>query len=216
MMVRIKSDRGLKRALKLITTVMDNFAITENPKFTEVDYLPEYPYSTTAELVERGLIKLLYPDAKAAEPKPHHHIHKKLVTVEHDDVVEEITIFDTEAVTPEQIQEVAEAPVVTLEEIDYDEDSEPVSDIVEENENGVDIIGVVWPERPHRNKIYRYDPDGETVEIGDTVIVPTRDVSKNRDVVRRAVVAHANHKILPEAIKHPLKKILGIIKTKSE
>ena len=216
MMVRIKSDRGLKRALKLITTVMDNFAITENPKFTEVDYLPEYPYSTTAELVERGLIKLLHPDAKAAEPKPHHHIHKKLVTVEHDDVVEEITIFDTEAVTPEQIQEVAEAPVVTLEEIDYDEGSEPVSDIVEENENGVDIIGVVWPERPHRNKIYRYDPDGETVEIGDTVIVPTRDVSKNRDVVRRAVVAHANHKILPEAIKHPLKKILGIIKTKSE
>lgn len=216
MLVRVRSDRGLKKTLGLVDVVMSKFAIAQNSNHTAVDYPPEYPYATTAELVERGLIKLLHPEAVAAEPKPHHHVHKKLMTVEHNNVVEEITIFDEEIVTPEEIREVAEAPVITLEEIDYDEGSEPTDDIADESEEGVDVIGVVWPEKPHKNKIYRYDPDGESIEVGDTVIVPTRDASRNRDVVRRAIVAHGNHKVLPEAITHPLKKIIGIIKLKSD
>ncbi len=216
MLVRIRSDRGLKKALGLIDTVMNKFSITENPNHSIVDYPIKYPYATTAELVDRGLIKLLYPDAVAAEPSAHHHVHKKLFTVEHDNVVEEITIFDEDVVTPEEMIEVAEAPIITLEEIDYDENSEPTDDIVDETEEGIEVIGVVWPEKSRRNKIYRYDPDGETVEVGDTVIVPTRDAAKNRDVVRRALVAHRNHKVLADAIIHPLKKIIGIIRRKSD
>ena len=216
MLVKIRSDRAFKKAIGLIDIVMNKHGILVSPNATTVDYVTQYPYDTTANLVERGLVKILLPDAIAAEPKPYHHIHKKLLTVEHDNIVEEITIFDKEVVTEEQILEVAEAPIVTLEQIDYDENSEPTDDSADETDNGVDVIGVVWPEKPHKNKIYRYDPDGETVEVGDTVIVPTTDSAKKREVIRRAVVAHGNHKILPEAITHPLKKILGIIRRKTD
>ena len=214
MLVRLRSDRGLKKALGLIDTVMQRFEIPEAAKKSEVDYPKDYPYESTKQLVERGLIKLLFPGAQAAEPKPHHHVHKKIA---HDNVVEELTIFDGDEVTPEEIEEVIEEiieePTLSLEEIDYDDASESSEGFVETEENhGVDVIGVVWPERPKRNKIYRYDPDGETVEVGDVVIVPTRDVSKGRDVVRKAVVAHKNHKVAPEAITQPLKKVIGVLR----
>lgn len=76
MMIRIKSDRGLSRAKGLIELVMDNYGIIPNPNATYVDYAKEYPYETTKALVERKLIKILLPGAEAAEPQPHHHVHK--------------------------------------------------------------------------------------------------------------------------------------------
>ena len=78
MMVRIKSDRGLKRAKTLIDLVMARFEITADSKWTYEDYASAYPYDTTRKLVERKLVKLLLPGATAAEPKPHHHAHKSL------------------------------------------------------------------------------------------------------------------------------------------
>ena len=214
MMVRIKSDRGLKRAKELVDDVMAKFFITPDSKAESVDFAAEYPYDTTKNLVERGLVKLLLPDAVAAEPKPHHHVHKKTVEVVHEDVVEEIVVFNTEGIDEAMIEEIAAEPTPELEAIDYVE-VEPVVDFVETEENpGVDVIGVVWPERPKRNKIYRYDPDGEIVSAGDVVIVPTRDASRQREVIRKAAVAHANHKVPVEELKHPLKKIVGVLHTK--
>jgi hypothetical protein len=53
---------------------------------------------------------------------------------------------------------------------------------------------------------------GETVEEGDTVIVPTYDAARKREVVRKAVVAHKNHLVPAEALTHPLKKIIGVLR----
>ena len=134
----------------------------------------------------------------------------------HDDVAEEIVLFDGETVSEEIIEEIASEPTPELTEIDFDDASEEIVDFVESEEHpGVDVIGVVWPERPKRNKIYRYDPDGEAVTIGDVVIVPTRDESRNREVIRKAAVAHANHKVPTEDLKHPLKKIVGVLHKKN-
>jgi hypothetical protein len=99
-----------------------------------------------------------------------------------------------------------ESPDISLEDIDYIEDND------EELDDGVEVIGVVWPEKPNRNKVYRYDPNGETLEKGDVVLVPTMDHSKNREVVRKAVVAHGNHKIDPANHPYTLKKIIGVIR----
>ncbi len=214
MLVRIKSDRGLKRAKALINDVMAKFFILPNDKAESVDYVKDYPYDTTKNLVERKLIKLLLPDAVAAEPKPHHHIHKKTVEIVHDDVVEQIVVLDTDKVDDLLIEEIVLDPTPELENIDYDDESEEIGDFVEtEEHHGVDVIGVVWPERPKRNKIYRYDPDGEIVSVGDVVIVPTGDASRQMEVIRKAVVAHANHKVATEDLKYPLKKIVGVIRT---
>ena len=215
MMVRIKSDRGLKRAKELVDDVMSKFIIAPDSKAENVDFSAEYPYDTTKNLVERGLVKLLLPDAVAAEPKPHHHVHKKTVEVVHDDVVEKIVVFDGDNIDETVIEEIAAEPTPELDAIDFDDASEEVVDFVETEENpGVDVIGVVWPERPKRNKIYRYDPDGEIVSAGDVVIVPTRDASRQREVIRKAAVAHANHKVPVEDLKHPLKKIVGVLHKK--
>ena len=216
MLVRIRSNRGLKKALGLVDTVMQRFAIPEKKEAIEHDYAQDYPYRSTKELVEENLIKLRFPGATAAEPKAHHHVFKT-VTVKHEDAVEQIVLFETDEVSAdvieELIEEVAEAPTLSLDEIDYVEESEPIDEYVETPDNpGVDVVGIVWPEKPKRNKIYRYDPDGETVEVGDVVIVPTRDASRNRDVIRKAVVAHSNHKVSPESITVPLKKIIGVLR----
>ncbi len=226
MMVRIKSDRGLKKAKELVDIVMSRFAIELNANAGFVDYSAEYPYETTKSLVGRGLIKLLFPDAVLAEPKrdepkqdEHEHeerAHQATIEVVNDEQqIEEITIFDTDAVDMTAVDVALHTATPVLSEIDYVD--EPVEEFTETDEShGVDVIGVVWPERPERNKVYRYDPNGETVEEGDIVLVPTRDASRNREVIRKAAVAHANHKVLESQLHHPLKKIIGIVKRRLE
>ena len=111
-----------------------------------------------------------------------------------------------EEIPQEELEEALEAPDIVLEEIDYVEDND------EELDEGVEVIGVVWPEKPNRNKVYRYDPNGETLEKGDIVLVPTMDHARKREVVRKAAVAHANHKIDPVLHPYALKKIIGVIR----
>ncbi len=124
---------------------------------------------------------------------------------------------ETEAIIVEKnadMEAVAEAmtsPEVFLTDIDFvDEIDEEY--VATDEKPGVEVIGVVWPERAHKNKIYRYDPNGETLADGDEVLVPTRDASRDRDIVRKAAVAHGNHVVDPETLKYPLKKIIGVIR----
>lgn len=111
------------------------------------------------------------------------------------------------------------AVALAPEEIDvYDEEAEPVEagDVQEEIENGVDAIGVSWEESIHKGKVYRYDPDGKVVDCGDTVLVPTKNDKYKEDVVREATVAQGNHKIDPHTLRHPLKKVISVVKRKTE
>lgn len=124
--------------------------------------------------------------------------------------MEEETVILMENVDEEELAEAIAAPSVPLSKIDYDMDDD------EDEEEGVEVIGVVWPERPTHNKVYRYDPNGERVTNGDIVLVPSRDAARNRNIIRKATVAHGNHKVDPEHLKHPLKKIIGIVKRKAE
>ena len=90
----------------------------------------------------------------------------------------------------------------------------PCADEDAENANMVDAIDIFWEERNH--KIYRYDPDGNTVEEGDVVMVPTRDEANDKDIVREAEVARGNYKVDPATLDRPLKKIIGVVKRKAE
>ncbi|MBP3370708.1 MAG: hypothetical protein J6L85_08150 [Clostridia bacterium] len=83
---------------------------------------------------------------------------------------------------------------------------------------GVEVIGVVWPEHKGREneKIYRYDPDGEKLDKGDIVLVPSRDECRARDIVREAEVAEPNHYVDPATLKYPLKKIVRVVRRKAE
>ena len=90
----------------------------------------------------------------------------------------------------------------------------PCADEDAENANMIDAIDIFWEERNH--KIYRYDPDGNTVEEGDIVMVPTRDEANDKDIVREAEVARGNYKVDPATLDRPLKKIIGVVKRKAE
>ena len=120
-----------------------------------------------------------------------------------------------EDVDTEALAEAMAAPDVTIEEVEFVPDNDEDYDGTDENP-GIEVVGVVWPDKAHKSKVYRYDPNGEKLSEGDMVLVPTRDVAKNREIIRKAAIAHGNHRIDPELIKHPLKKIIGVIKRKTE
>ena len=135
-------------------------------------------------------------------------------TIEEPEYIEEPVIIE-ENVDAEELEEALATPDVILSEIDYVEDDD--EDYEEtEDEPGVEVVGVVWPERAHKNKVYRYDPNGEKLTNGDVVLVPSRDAGRGRDIIRKAAVAHGNHKVDPEHIHRPLKKIIGVVKRKAE
>ncbi len=117
----------------------------------------------------------------------------------------------TENIDAEVLAEAMEQPDIDLDQIEFVQDDDDQFPPAPE-EPGIEVIGVVWPERAHRNKVYRYDPNGEDLHEGDIVLVPTKDVARNKEIVRKAAVAHGNHRVDPEHIKHPLKKIIGVIK----
>lgn len=122
---------------------------------------------------------------------------------------EEVVII--EEVPEEEIVEALATPDIVLEEINYVEDNDVDYEGTEE-EPGIEVVGVVWPERAKKNKVYRYDPNGEKLEKGDIVLVPTRDAAKNREVIRKAAITHGNHKIDPALHPYTLKKIIGVIR----
>ena len=124
-------------------------------------------------------------------------------------------ILDTEEVDMDELAEAMAAPDVVLEEIDYVADDD-VDFEGDEEHPGLEVVGVVWPEKKKNNKVYKYDPAGESLQEGDMVLVPTRDEAKDREVIRKAAIAHANHTIDPETHPHALKKIIGVIKRRAE
>ena len=136
-----------------------------------------------------------------------------LYAVAEEEPVEEPLIL-VENIDAEELAEALAQPDVVLEDIEFIPDDEQFE--VAEDEPGVEVIGVIWPERAHKNKVYRYDPNGEKLNEGDVVLVPTRDAARDREVIRKAAVAHGNHRVDPEHIKRPLKQIIGVIKRKAE
>ena len=128
-----------------------------------------------------------------------------------EEVIEEPVIL--EEVDEELLADAMAQPDVDLEEIEFVPDDDDDFAVAPE-EPGIEVVGIVWPERAHRNKVYRYDPNGEQLNEGDIVLVPTKDVTKGKEIVRKVAVAHGNHRVDPEHIKFPLKKIIAVIKRK--
>ena len=79
-------------------------------------------------------------------------------------------------------------------------------------ETGIEVIDVAWPESMAKNKIYKYDPNGEILNRGDTVLVPTFDKHRHGEILRMATVINGNYRVesLPEG--RVLKKIERVIR----
>jgi len=126
------------------------------------------------------------------------------------DLGEEEDLLILEDVNADELAEALEQPEISLSDLIYDATEH---DVETDAEDGVDAVGVAWP---MRRKLYRYDPNGEFADTGDIILVPDTDEEKGKDVIRKATVAHANHKVDPESVTGPLRKVIGIFKRKAE
>ena len=176
--------------------------------------------------VVRPVVKVVVtPPAPQPAPTPEAEIETVIEDAEIEIEAPEEEMPCVEATVEEEIEETEEIEEIEeieeTEEPEEIEETEEIEDIlaaipeVEEPEAyGVDAIDVFWKERS--GKTYRYDPDGNTVEAGDVVLVPTRDVYNDREIVREAEVAKGNYKLAPDTLDRPLKKIIGVVKRKAE
>lgn len=57
-MVKVKSETGAKRAVRLIAALAQKLGAVKNEKYEEVDYVNEFAYASTKELIDDGLIKV--------------------------------------------------------------------------------------------------------------------------------------------------------------
>ena len=227
-LMKLTSNRKRKYATDLLSEMFASDGVENKMLGIQPEHVPSV---TRAELFRKNLIKAEGgAEIEASEALDRHHSHQPKKTentsnkpegtkhhiLEIEGSTVEVLEINDAVIKDEEIEEAMAAPDVELSLIDYDEDSDPVEEKEEDNESGVEVIGVVWPEKAKHNKIYRYDPNGETLREGDVVLAPSRDAARNKDIVRKVAVAHANHRVAPEELKHPLKKIIGIVKRKAE
>ena len=174
-----------------------------------VDTRPE-PAPTT--IVKPNITNVVRPVVKVVVTPP---APKPEPEAEIETVIEEaeVEIEADEEEMPEVIATVEEE-AEEVEEIEEILDTIPSADEETEDENTVEAIDIFWEERS--DKTYRYDPDGNDVEEGDIVLVPTRDVHSDKEIVREAEVSRGNYKVDPETLNHPLKKIIGVVRRKAE
>ena len=181
-----------------------NLINTEDAVLSE-DVTEEAP--TEEATVEEAPVEVAQAEApaEASVEEPSEGLVVEIAEVSSDD-----PLILTENVDEEALEEALHTPDVELKEIEYEKLEEV------RTEDGVEVISVVWPERAHKNKVYRYDPDGEKLDSGDIVLVPSRDKERNRDIIRKAAVAEGNHRVDPASLHHPLKKIIGVVRRHAE
>ena len=159
--------------------------------------------------VVRPVVKVVVnPVAPKNDPEPDP--EPEIVTLVED---AEVEVEAPENETPEVVAIVEESDEY-IEDIEDILASIPCADDESADENAVDAIDIFWEERNH--KIYRYDPDGNTVDAGDIVLVPTRDEASDKNIIREAEVARGNYKVDPATLDRPLKKIIGVVRRKAE
>lgn len=174
--------------------------------------------------VVRPVVKVVVtPPAPKSEPTPDCDIETVIedaeVEIEADecDAPEVIATVEEAEEIEQAVEETVEEVVEEVEEVtEIDEilDSIPEAEEQTEDENTVEAIDIFWEERTH--KTYRYDPDGNVVDEGDVVLVPTRDEHSDKEVVREAEVARGNYKIDADTLDRPLKKIIGVVRRRAE
>jgi hypothetical protein len=82
------------------------------------------------------------------------------------------------------------------------------------DEDAAEVIDVFEDEG--KSTTLSFDPDGNSVEAGDVVLVPTRDKASDKEIVREAEVARGNYKVDAATLDRPLKKIIGVVRRKAE
>ena len=172
MLVKVKSDLGLKKAKELVDIVMAKHEIVANPKAVSVDYVNEYPYEETDALVQKGLIKVLEADENDV----------KVAAPAEDAVAEEVVV-------EEQVAEevVAEEPVVEDEAVAEEVAEEPLFEEVIEEPIPVDDEPVVEEEAVAEEVVAEEEPVAEEEAVAEEVVADEEPVVEEEAVAEEVV-----------------------------
>lgn len=179
--------------------------------YTDPEPEPE-PDPTPTTIVKPNITNVVRPIVKvvvtppAPKPEPEAEISTVVEDVEVEVEAEQGEAPDVVAIVEEEIEDDSSVEDILASIPDAEDE---LSD-----ENMVEAIDIFWEERTH--KTYCYDPDGNTVEEGDVVLVPTRDEASDKEVIREAEVVRGNYKVDPATLDRPLKKIIGVVRRKAE
>ena len=138
-----------------------------------------------------------------------------------DRVLEAVSVFGEAEIEVEGDGEIPEVTAV-VEEMEYAPldaeitellESIPMVDEEQVEAETVDAIDVTWEEA--NNKTYKYDPDGNEVDCGDIVLVPTIDEDTDKEIIREAEVLRGNYRVETASLDHPLRKIIGVVRRRA-
>lgn len=190
--------------------------------------LPKKPEPEPTTIVKPNITNVVRPIVKVVLTKPEQPEQPEEPVVEDEATIETIyeepeieaddeivplviTDFDDDLIEKEIVEEAVEDEPVAEE---VEEDIPDIPEIVE-IENGVEVIDVIIPNGDSECS-WRYDPDGNNVEIGDVVLVPSKDTDSDKEVVREAEVSKGNYIVAENEIESPLRKIIGVVKRRAE
>ncbi len=193
MLLKIKSDRGEKHAVELIEILAQKLEL-DKTSLKNVDY--RMPFETNEALIAKGLVKIISGStASAPAPAPKMSIAEPL----NEKAPAANIVTEEEPQATKAFEE--KAPELVI-EVTCESDTA----------NTVEAIDIKWEDDA---RIYRYDPNGETVDRGDTVLVPTT-IEALGEVEREAEVAKGNYRIPADKLEKPLKKIIAVIRRKMQ
>lgn len=127
---------------------------------------------------------------------------------------EEVTLLDDEE-NDFVTEEIKTRPFSSRKNLFSHETSGKKQDSTANKTRDIEVISVVWPEEKH-GKQYLYNPNGETVEEGDTVLVPSYDKERDIEIEREATVSEGNHRIDPSSLRRTPKKIISVVARKQD
>ena len=200
MLLKVKSDRGLKYALELIAEVMSKLGI-EQGEVPTVDY--SMPYETNASLAKRGIVKVILPAGVKYDPSVE--IREAnvsdIIGADDDKTVtrEEVFLYDNDDVADVEIEEVEDASVAESVEAAEVEAEAPVAESVEET------AAVTETSAPSTGMPIISSDDTITVE-GNVVLIRYRSSFTSRliqaaDDVQDYYTALKNHLLSYKGIK---------------
>lgn len=163
MMVRVKSDLGLKKAKVLLLEIFAEAALAQKETGT-VDYAAQYPYESTETLIEKKLIKRF--ERKLDEEESALVIERGLTESEPEDVTFELAEEDA----PEEVDFDLSEETDDVEDVDFElaeEGADPQTGLDSDDEEDVsfELVQEITDERGGMESYGKEGEDGKFVTL---------------------------------------------------
>ena len=222
MLVRVKSNLGLKKAKELVDILMAKLEIATDAKFSAVDYVAENPYEDTPTLIGKGLIKVLQADENDVKVAPAI-VEEAVEEAPAEEVVEEVAEEVVEETPAEEVIEevIEEAPAEevieeVVEEVVEEAPAEEAIEEVVEEVPAEEVIEEVVEEEPAEEVIEEVIEEAPAEEVIEEVVeeAPAEEVIEEvaqeepaEEIVEEVVEETPAEEVVEEVVEEEVEEI---------